>query len=468
MKQGRKFWLLLLSVLFTAIIVTACGANPKMNFTETDKSSSVSDIVQLKTVQGTACAVTSESLTLIEADGAHYRLPLSSETTITNTFSQREEIPENSIVSVSFYGDLIADATDENQLQNVRVIDITVTALPEDSALTKAKEILSTMSLEEKVGQMFIVRCPEENAPELAEEYQIGGYLLFGRDFENQTPSEMKQTIQTYQNRVKVPLFIGVDEEGGSVVRASAYSQFRSTPFASPQELYAQGGMEKITQDAAEKSKFLLQLGINLNFAPVCDVCTDPDSYMYDRSFGKDAKSTANYVSAVVKTMKESGICSVLKHFPGYGENLDTHTGIAYDERSLETFETSDFLPFQSGIAAGADCVLVSHNIVTSIDAENPASLSAEVHGILREDLGFDGIILTDDLAMDAIRDSIDDRSAAVAAVQAGNDLLCCTDFEKQIPAVIQAVKDGKISEDRLDESVLRILKAKIEADIIS
>lgn len=156
--------------------------------------------------------------------------------------------------------------------------------------------------------------------------------------------------------------------------------------------------------------------------------------------------------------MSEEGVGSVLKHFPGYGNNADTHTGIAYDHRPCETFLDSDFLPFQAGIHAGADMVLVSHNIVSCMDAQAPASLSLEVHKILREELGFTGVIITDDLAMNGVRDFAGDTEAAVLAVHAGNDLLCCTDFEVQIPAVLQAVEEGKITEEQINESVLRIL----------
>lgn len=158
---------------------------------------------------------------------------------------------------------------------------------------------------------------------------------------------------------------------------------------------------------------------------------------------------------------------SVLKHFPGYGNNTDTHTGIAIDKRSLESFRQNDFLPFESGIEAGATVVLVSHNIVNSIDSEHPASLSAAAHNILREELGFDGLIITDDLYMDAIRQYTYGEEAAVMAVMAGNDLLCCTDYETQYPAVLQAVKEGKITEERINESVLRILQTKIDMGVI-
>ena len=160
--------------------------------------------------------------------------------------------------------------------------------------------------------------------------------------------------------------------------------------------------------------------------------------------------------------MSEEHMGSVLKHFPGYGNNSDTHTGVAYDERPYETFVNSDFLPFQAGIDAGADMVLVSHNVVSCMDDQVPASISLPVHNILRNELGFDGVIITDDLVMEGVRQFAGDAEIAVRAVQAGNDMLCCTDFE------VQVVETGEITEERLNESVLRILKMKIKLGIIA
>lgn len=158
---------------------------------------------------------------------------------------------------------------------------------------------------------------------------------------------------------------------------------------------------------------------------------------------------------------------SVLKHFPGYGNNADTHTGVAYDNRPYETFINEDFLPFKAGIDAGANVVLVSHNVVNCIDSTLPASLSGKVHEILRNDLGFSKVIVTDDLAMEGVRSFASDSAVAVLAVKAGNDLLCCTNFEEQVPAVIDAVRSGEISEAQIEESVYRILSMKLSLGIM-
>ncbi len=184
----------------------------------------------------------------------------------------------------------------------------------------------------------------------------------------------------------------------------------------------------------------------------------NPSDYIYPRTFGKDAKQTAAYVKTVVEAMNGRKLGAVLKHFPGYGSNVDTHTGIATDTRPYTSFETADFLPFQAGIAAGAGGVLVSHNIVTCMDETLPASLSPAVHRVLRDTLGFNGVIMTDDLMMEAIKQYTGAQKAAVLAVRAGNDMVLATDFDVQIPAVLAAVEEGTIPMAQIDASVTRIL----------
>ena len=330
-----------------------------------------------------------------------------------------------------------------------------------------AQAMVAEMTLEEKVGQMFFVRCPAEGAVEDVTAYHLGGYLLFGRDFKDKTAQEVEDTIAAYQAAAEIPLLIGVDEEGGTVVRASSNPNLFPNRCLSPQALYRNGGMEAVQEDARTKNSTLLSLGVNVNFAPVADVSTDPGDFMYDRAFGQDAAATAEYVQAVVTEMGGTGIGSVLKHFPGYGNNVDTHTGISVDERSMASFESSDLVPFAAGIAAGADCVLVSHNIVNCMDPSLPASLSPAVHQLLREELGFAGVALTDDLAMDAVEAYAADGSVAVLAVLAGNDMIVTTDYRVQIPLVIAAVEEGTVDEGLIDQAVVRVLTWKHDLGLI-
>lgn len=347
----------------------------------------------------------------------------------------------------------------------------TVTSIPSNSGSEDynkvAKELLQSMTLEEKVGQIFFVRCPSQQATDQAKKYHLGGYLLFASDFKDKTKKEIINTIQSYQKASKITMLIGVDEEGGTVNRVSMFPAFRKVPFLSPQQLYQSGGYELITSDTIEKAKLLLSLGINVNLAPVCDISTNSNDFIYKRSFGKDAKETSKYVKTVVTTMNSQGIGSVLKHFPGYGNNGDTHTGGVIDTRSYQNFVEHDFLPFQAGIDAGAGCILVSHNIVNSMDKNYPASLSSAVHNILRETLGFQGVIMTDDLSMDAIKLYANEDAAAILAVNAGNDLLIASDYNVQIPAVIKAVKDHTITEKRLDDAVTKVLLWKFSLGIL-
>ena len=325
------------------------------------------------------------------------------------------------------------------------------------------EELLGRMTLEEKVGQLFFVRCPAESAAEDVRTYHLGGYILFGRDTKDKTANELIQAIQSYQDNASIPLLIGVDEEGGSVVRVSSNLCLRSSKFQSPQKLFASGGMARVAADAREKDVLLKALGFNVNLAPVADASTNSSDFIYPRAFGQDAAATADYVSAVTAQMAADGMGSVLKHFPGYGDNADTHTGIAVDERPYEDFVNSDFLPFSAGFQSGGamTAVLVSHNIVECMDGELPASLSPNVHRILREELGFDGVVMTDNLAMEAVSAYAGDGAVAVMALEAGNDLILTTDYRTQIPKVIEAVKNGTLSEEAIDTACRRVLRWK-------
>ena len=324
----------------------------------------------------------------------------------------------------------------------------------------EAQTILDTL-----IGQLFISRCPETESSAIAaiETLQPAGYILFARDIDGKTAQQVKESLQGFQNASNVPMIFGVDEEGGTVVRVSSNPLIADHKFQSPQTVYAQGGMSAIIEDTKEKSQLLLSLGIHLNLAPVADVSFQETDFIYDRTFGQDAESTADYISTVVTTMNEEGISSTLKHFPGYGNNEDTHTGIAYDNRPMSTFESSDFLPFLAGIKAGAPAVLVSHNIVNCMDSGAPASLSKEVHRILREELGFTGVIMTDDLAMQAIPSYTGGQDPSIMAFQAGNDILLTSDLEGGVAAIKQAVTDGTITEQEINERVLRVLAWKLQ-----
>lgn len=325
------------------------------------------------------------------------------------------------------------------------------------------EELMDSLTLEQKVGQIFLARCPETGAAEAVRQYHLGGFVLFDRDFEGETPSSMAQKIAGYQGVSDIPLLIAVDEEGGTVNRVSSHKAFRAYPFPSPRELYTKGGLELIHNTEAEKAQLLSGLGINVNLAPVCDITTNPSAFMYRRSLGQSPAVTGEFVTDSIQTMGRFGVAAVMKHFPGYGNNADTHTGIARDSRSLETLETEDMQPFFAGISAGGGAILVSHTIVEAIDPECPASLSQPMNYYLRLAMNFGGVIITDDLSMDAIAAQYGTEEAAVLAVLAGNDLLCSTEFETQYSAVLKACRSGRIPEAVLNEAVERVLRWKAQ-----
>lgn len=339
--------------------------------------------------------------------------------------------------------------------------------------------LLEGMTLEEKAGQLFFVKVPIENALEDVTTYHLGGYLLFGKDVRDKTANELIQTIASWQAQAVdydtgVPLLIGVDEEGGVVSRVSLNPHIRSEKFSGPQRLLKRGEGELtfVKEQTREKSVLLKALGFNVNLNPVADVSTNPADFMYDRTTGGDESAAAAYVWAVLDVQTRCGLGSVMKHFPGYGNNRDTHSGAAVDQRPLDTFWNQDFVPFQSGIDFGrrnplGPAVLVCHNIVNCMDPDLPASLSPEVHRILREDLGFDGVVMTDDLDMGAVKTYAAEGNAAVLSLQAGNDLVVTTDYRTQIPRVIQAVKDGELLEKTLDAACLRVLRWKLELGLL-
>ena len=322
----------------------------------------------------------------------------------------------------------------------------------------KAYQKLEKMSLDEKIGQILLVRYPDNNQKEIVEKYQFGGYLFFGKDFKDKTKDEVIKMIDDSNSVSKIPLLTAVDEEGGIVVRVSSNKNLRSERFLSSSELYKNGGFDRIKADTIEKSNLLKSLGINLNLAPVVDVSVDPNDYMYKRSLQEDAETTAKFSSLVIETSKNTGVSYTLKHFPGYGNNIDTHNGSSVDSRTRKEIESNDILPFKSGIKSGAEAILFSHNVVTSMDKDNPTSLSKTLHDYVRNDLNFTGVVITDDLDMGALKD-IENKN--VQALLAGNDLLISTDYVESIEKIKQAVDNKLLDEKTLDEHVLRVLAWK-------
>lgn len=326
---------------------------------------------------------------------------------------------------------------------------------------------LRAMSLHEKAEQMMISSAADEATAAAAIRRGAGAMCLFAGAFSGKSAAAVQAMTARLQAAAKTPVLIAVDEEGGPVNRVSLNPQLRAAPFRNSRVIFDEGGWDALRGDTAEKADLLLSLGVNVNLGPVCDVPVDPSNYIYSRTFGLNPHETADYADVVVSEMRAHRLGSVLKHFPGYGGSIDTHQFMAYDTRDYSAFTESDFLPFLAGIRAGADAVMVSHNIVNCMDPEHPASLSPEVHRILREELGFTGVIMTDDLGMNAINLYTGGQNAAVAAVLAGNDFVMFADDTASADAIVAAVESGLISEEQINESVLRILRWKQSLGLI-
>lgn len=346
----------------------------------------------------------------------------------------------------------------------------TVTGPVQVTIDTRADQIVEGMSIDEKIGQMLMLHAETGSVPDQASAYKPGGILFFARDFENSSPDEFLQLTREISTKEKIKPFTAVDEEGGNVVRVSKYSQFREKPFPSVKDDYAEGGLEQVRQTTAEKAALLASIGINLNLAPVADTC-DEGSYIYERTVGTDIENTATVIGEIVKITGQNGVASCLKHFPGYGNNVDTHTGSAHDDRALSDFYTRDFYVFGAGLSALEDCtpaVMINHNIYDTIDDTAPASLSKVMHGVLRTKMNFDGVAITDDLNMDAIQEFAGEESVYVMAVLADNDMLIVTDPETAFADIKAAYNSGKIPAEDIDKHVRRIILMKLQYGIIN
>lgn len=335
--------------------------------------------------------------------------------------------------------------------------------LPVDVSTPRVQEQVSKMTLEEKVGQLFLARVPIDNQIEDIKTYHPGGYLLFARDMEGQSLESLKAKLSSYQAASQVPLLIASDEEGGQVSRLSTLLE---QPFSSAFDLYQAGGLEAIKEDTANKADQLNQLGIKAGLFPVADYASSADSFIYSRTIGKDIQATSDYVAESVRVLKEKHSASTLKHFPGYGDNGDSHLDLIYDNRSLDQLKAQDFKPFEAGIKAGADSILVSHNIMTQIDGL-PASLSPTIYQTLRQDLSFQGVAMTDDFDMDGLENFTTQEDAAYQAIAAGADMILSSHYASQIPYLVEQVRQGNLSEDRIDEAVTRILTMKANLGIL-
>ena len=329
----------------------------------------------------------------------------------------------------------------------------------------KAEEFMKGMTLEEKIGQMLFPRFNLTNYTDDIPIKKPGGFILFAYDFvfnETFIQQYINKSQELSEANVGLPLGLAVDEEGGNVVRVSPYHRDEGG-FPSPQQIYNESGNDGILKIDQEKRDLLRKFFLNVNLAPVADISYNSSDYIYDRTLGRGPEESAEYIEKDVEGYVNDNFTCCAKHFPGYGNNIDTHGDIAIDKRSYEQFQNEDFLTFEAAIRKQIPMILVSHNIVLCKDKKYPASLSKAWHDILRNELNYTGLILTDDLSMGAIKKYIDNISEAVLAVNAGNDILLTSDYYKHYDALMKAADDGKITEETVDKACKRIIAWKFK-----
>jgi len=338
---------------------------------------------------------------------------------------------------------------------------------------------ISKMTIEEKVAGLFMV-TPEsitgvsqaikagEGTKTALTSYPVGGIIYFSQNI--QTEEQFKTMIETTKGFSKYPLFIGIDEEGGPVSRV-ANSDIAVTKVEAPAILGASGDSTKVTDAYTTIGSYLVNLGINVDFAPVSDVATTNNTMFAERAFGADASVVTTMVVAGVNGLQGQGVSACLKHFPGHGSTEgDSHEGLAVSNRTLDELKTTDYLPFKAGIDMGADFVMVGHISLPQVLGDNtPASLSYKmVSEELRNALGFQGVIVTDSMSMMAITEYYTSSEAAVQAINAGVDVILMPEnFEEAYNGVLDAVKEGSITEERINESLRRIYRVKCEKEMV-
>lgn len=359
----------------------------------------------------------------------------------------------------------------------------------EESTVSYIDSLMAGMTLREKVGQLFIIRPDSltslsqeqivdvsgygvtEMTEELREslnQYPVGGIAMFGKNIVS--PEQLTGFLGDLQNASAIPLFLSVDEEGGAVARLANHAAFDLPKYPSAADVASSGGEAAALEMGVTIGNYLKQYGFNMDFAPDADVNTNPDNPVIGkRAFSSDPEIAANMAEAMASGLRQAGIIPVFKHFPGHGDTAaDSHNGAAVSEKSWEEMLFCEWIPFLR--AGNWDCVMVGHITAPSVTGNSvPASLSSRmVTEILRGELGFSGLIITDSLEMNAVSQDYSPAEASVMALQAGCDLLLMPNgFREAFEGVVSAVESGEISQERLDSSVRRILEFKEQYGLI-
>ncbi|MBN1686321.1 MAG: glycoside hydrolase family 3 protein [Spirochaetales bacterium] len=341
----------------------------------------------------------------------------------------------------------------------------------EDPALA----LLSTLSVREKIGQLlFMDLWTDEGEPltELTdslksdlEELAPGGVVFYGANLKN--PEQVREFAASITELLRVPPFLAIDHEGGSVNRLDDSGQIKATDLPPAAAVGKTGDPELAHRIGLVMGRELSSLGLNMNFAPVADLVTSADSVIGSRSYGSDPALVADMVRMMVAGLQETGVCSVIKHFPGHGGSTgDTHAGAVFLDKNLDELFAYELVPFAAGVEAGADGIMAAHIILGAPGAGGaPATLSRDLlTGVLRQRLDFDGLIITDSLTMKALSEA---DGPAVQAILAGADVLLTPGDERAVSAqILTALQEGTLSAERIDESVLRIIRTKLKRGI--
>lgn len=344
----------------------------------------------------------------------------------------------------------------------------------------KVQQIVDSMSLEEKVAQLFLVQ-PEaivdigtataagDATKQAINKTPVGGFVYFSDNLQSeQQVQDMLRNVQKYsEDRIGLPAFLSVDEEGGTVARVASTGRFDVTDVGDMAKIGASGDVQQARQAGETIGSYLSELGFNLDFAPDADVLTNPDNTVVKkRSFGNDPRVVSDMSLAVAQGLAQYQVYSVYKHFPGHGATAgDTHQGYAYTDKTLDELKQSELIPFENAIQNNAAFIMAAHISAPRVTGDDtPASLSKTmITDILRGQMGYDGIVVTDAMNMGAVTEQYTSAQAAVKALQAGADLvLMPEDFQEAYQGVLDAVKDGTLTEQRINESVTRIVKVKV------
>lgn len=347
-----------------------------------------------------------------------------------------------------------------------------------DEATTKAAEYVAGMTLEDKIAQMFVitpdaltgysgVTAAGDTTKEWYAKRPVGGIVYLSGNLKDreQTTTMLANMNTIAVERTGLPAFLCVDEEGGTVARIAGNSAFGVTDVGNMGAVGATGDSQNAYNAGNVIGGYLSELGFNVDFAPVADVLTNEQSMMGDRSFGTDSQMVAEMVASELKGLSDAGVYGTAKHFPGHGGvSGDSHESAVATERTLEELMAEELVPFQRAIDSGVPFIMVGHIAAPNVTEDNtPASLSQKmITDVLRTQMGYNGIVITDAMDMSAITGSYGADAAAVQAVQAGADMILMPeDYEKAYNGLLDAVKNGTISEERINESLVRIVKAK-------